>query len=72
MPPTSRSRAVDSPDRLPRGLPSPSPRPPRPFAPENLSEAPRTVSTHLTSIYNKLGVSTRLAAARFALDHRMA
>jgi DNA-binding CsgD family transcriptional regulator len=39
---------------------------------ERLSLSPRTVTTHLTSIYNKLSVSSRLAAARFALDHRLA
>ena len=39
---------------------------------ERLYLSPRTVNTHLTSVYNKLGVSTRLAAARFALDHRLA
>jgi DNA-binding CsgD family transcriptional regulator len=30
--------------------------------------SPRTVNTHLTSIYNKLGVDTRTAASRFAVD----
>ena len=39
---------------------------------ERLSLSPRTITTHLTSVYNKLGVSTRLAAARFAIDHRLA
>jgi DNA-binding NarL/FixJ family response regulator len=39
---------------------------------ERLSLSPRTVTTHLTSVYNKLGVSTRLAAARFAIDHQLA
>jgi non-specific serine/threonine protein kinase len=29
----------------------------------------RTVSTHLTAIYGKLGVSSRSAATRYALDH---
>lgn len=32
----------------------------------------RTVTTHLTSIYNKLGVNSRTAATRFALEHSLA
>ena len=39
---------------------------------ERLYLSPRTVTTHLTSIYNKLGVSSRLAAARFAIEHGLA
>lgn len=31
----------------------------------------RTVNTHATSIYSKLGVSSRAAATRFALDHHL-
>lgn len=31
----------------------------------------RTVSTHMTSIFNKLGVSSRLAAVRLALDQKI-
>ncbi len=31
----------------------------------------RTVSTHLTAIYGKLGVKSRTAATRFALDHNL-
>ncbi len=31
----------------------------------------RTANTHMTSIFNKLGVSSRLAATRFALDHHL-
>ena len=31
--------------------------------------SPRTVSTHLTSIYSKLGVKSRSAATRFAVEH---
>lgn len=34
-----------------------------------LSLSPRTVNAHLTTIYGKLGVTTRGAAIRFALDH---
>ena len=36
---------------------------------EQLVISLRTVTTHLTSIYNKLGVNSRTAAARFALEH---
>jgi DNA-binding NarL/FixJ family response regulator len=32
----------------------------------------RTVNQHLRNIYNKLGVSTRNAATRFAIDHGLA
>ena len=39
---------------------------------ERLFLSPRTVGQHLRSIYNKLGVATRLAAARFALEHHLA
>jgi len=31
----------------------------------------RTVSTHLRSIYHKLGVSTRSASTRFAVEHHL-
>jgi non-specific serine/threonine protein kinase len=31
----------------------------------------RTVSTHLRSIYNKLGVNSRSAATRFAVEHQL-
>jgi ATP/maltotriose-dependent transcriptional regulator MalT len=34
-----------------------------------LSLSPRTINAHLTTIYSKLGVVTRGAAIRFALDH---
>jgi predicted ATPase/DNA-binding CsgD family transcriptional regulator len=33
--------------------------------------SPRTVGQHLGSIYNKLGVRSRTAAARFAVEHRL-
>jgi DNA-binding NarL/FixJ family response regulator len=38
---------------------------------EQLIVSPRTVSTHLTSIYNKLGVNSRSAATRFAVEHQL-
>ena len=38
-------------------------------AAELLFISPRTVSQHLRSIYGKLGVSSRSAATRFALEH---
>ena len=34
--------------------------------------SPRTVNRHLTAIYGKLGVSSRAAATRFALEHDLA
>ena len=33
--------------------------------------SPRTVSNHLTSIYNKLGVDSRTAATRHAMEHQL-
>jgi DNA-binding CsgD family transcriptional regulator len=36
---------------------------------EHLVISPRTASSHLSSIYSKLGVSSRTAAARFAIEH---
>ncbi|MGE5262825.1 MAG: tetratricopeptide repeat protein, partial [Acidobacteriota bacterium] len=39
---------------------------------ENLVISRRTVSTHLTAIYGKLGVNSRSAATRYALDHHLA
>lgn len=35
---------------------------------EQLVLSPRTVNAHLTSIYNKLGVNSRVAATRFAIE----
>jgi DNA-binding NarL/FixJ family response regulator len=39
---------------------------------EQLVISPRTVNSHLTSIYNKLGVDSRTAASRFAVEHQLA
>ena len=39
---------------------------------KELFVSPRTVETHLTSIYHKLGVSSRAGATRFALEHGLA
>ncbi len=38
---------------------------------EQLSLSPRTVNSHLTTIYSKLGVTSRGSAIRFALDHNI-
>jgi DNA-binding NarL/FixJ family response regulator len=38
---------------------------------EQLVISPRTVNTHLTSIYGKIGVSTRSAATRYAIKHNL-
>ena len=38
---------------------------------ERLAISYRTVSTHLTSIYNKLGINSRVAAVRFAIENRL-
>jgi predicted ATPase/DNA-binding CsgD family transcriptional regulator len=38
---------------------------------ERLVMSVRTVTTHLTSIYNKLGVSSRAAATRFAVERHL-
>ncbi len=38
---------------------------------EKLVISPRTVNTHLSSIYSKLGVNSRSAATRYALDHKL-
>jgi len=39
---------------------------------KELFVSPRTVEAHITSIYHKLGVSSRSAATRFALEHGLA
>ena len=36
---------------------------------ERLSLSPRTVDRHLNSVYTKLGVASRSAATRFAVEH---
>jgi DNA-binding NarL/FixJ family response regulator len=38
---------------------------------ENLIISRRTVNAHVISIYSKLGVNSRLAATRFAVDHNL-
>jgi predicted ATPase/DNA-binding CsgD family transcriptional regulator len=38
---------------------------------EQLIISPRTVNTHLTSIYGKIQVSSRSAATRYAVDHTL-
>jgi DNA-binding NarL/FixJ family response regulator len=38
---------------------------------EHLVISPRTVDTHLTSIYSKIGVSSRSAATRYAVEHHL-
>ncbi len=38
---------------------------------ERLSLSPRTIGQHLRSIYNKLGVGSRTAATRFAIEHEL-
>jgi DNA-binding NarL/FixJ family response regulator len=38
---------------------------------EQLVIARRTVNWYLTSIYSKLGVSSRAAATRYALEHHL-
>ncbi len=39
---------------------------------EQLTLSPRTVHTHISSIYSKLGVTSRSAATRFAIEHHLA
>jgi DNA-binding CsgD family transcriptional regulator len=38
---------------------------------EQLVISPRTVNGHLRSIYSKIGVTSRSAATRFAVDHHL-
>ncbi len=38
---------------------------------EHLVISPRTVNRHTTSLYSKLGVSSRAAATRYALEHNL-
>jgi predicted ATPase/class 3 adenylate cyclase/DNA-binding CsgD family transcriptional regulator len=38
---------------------------------EQLVISPRTINWHLTSIYSKLGVSSRSAATRYAIEHHL-
>jgi predicted ATPase/DNA-binding CsgD family transcriptional regulator len=38
---------------------------------ERLDISYRTVSTHLTSIYNKLGINSRVTAVRFAVENQL-
>ena len=39
---------------------------------ERLVISPRTVHSHLNSIYSKLGISSRSAATRYAIEHNLA
>src|SRR5438067_1739506 len=38
---------------------------------EQLVISPRTVNTHLTAIYGKIGVSSRSTATRYAIEHHL-
>ena len=38
---------------------------------EQLVISPRTVNSHLTSIYSKIQVSSRAAATRYAMEHQL-
>jgi len=39
---------------------------------EKLVLSPRTVHAHISSIYTKLGVTSRSAATRYAIEHHLA
>ena len=38
---------------------------------ERLVISPRTVNSHVTSIYRKIQVTTRSAATRYAIEHQL-
>jgi DNA-binding NarL/FixJ family response regulator len=38
---------------------------------EQLVISPRTVHAHLSSIYSKLGITSRNAATRYAIEHKL-
>lgn len=38
---------------------------------ERLMVSPRTVQGHVRSIFNKLGVNSRVAATRYAIEHNL-
>jgi DNA-binding NarL/FixJ family response regulator len=38
---------------------------------DHLVVSTATVKTYLSAVYNKLGVSSRTAAMRYAIDHRL-
>jgi DNA-binding CsgD family transcriptional regulator len=37
---------------------------------EQLTISPRTVNSHLTAMYGKIGVTSRHAAIRYAIEHQ--
>ena len=39
---------------------------------EKLVLSPRTVHAHLSSIYSKLGITSRSVATRYAIEHQLA
>ena len=39
---------------------------------DRLVLSPRTVHAHLSSIYSKLGINSRSAATRYAIEHHLA